>query len=481
MAITLTILILYVIVMLIVTSYAQKKTAKGNSNSFLFATDSVPWLMVGTMILCTNVGSGTTVGIAENSYGHGISSAWYAVALAVQVIFFGIVMSRMTKRYNVPTASGMIVQLFSKFDGIVCGIALIILQVGILCLQILAAGSVLASILPFGNAWCMVISAAVFFIIVMIGGYMGATLTNVINAFVIYIGLIIGLFVALFVHSNGSFAELFSSLESTAPEVAWTDPVMGMGVSTVVSWVLVQLFCAPSVQSLFSTTSSAKDTKAATKGFIFGGIFTIPIGIICALIGMIGAKAFPGLETSAMALPMVIASLPPVISGIILAGLWAAIVSTATGVIMGMSGTVTRDLYVKYMRPKASETDKIRLGRVILVLDIVIATLIALRASGIVSIFMLINLLIVPYGILLVFIFYAPKFLRRSSCTFTMAGGVIGLILWYCVPAIQPVFLQQNAYLAIPLALIAIVISHFVDKRPLDVSSMKAMERPKNN
>lgn len=182
-----------------------------------------------------------------------------------------------------------------------------------------------------------------------------------------------------------------------------------------------------------------------------------------------------------MALPMVIASLPPVISGIILAGLWAAIVSTATGVIMGMSGTVTRDLYVKYMRPKASETDKIRLGRVILVLDIVIATLIALRASGIVSIFMLINLLIVPYGILLVFIFYAPKFLRRSSCTFTMAGGVIGLILWYCVPAIQPVFLNQNAYLAIPLALIAIVISHFVDKRPLDVSSMKAMERPKNN
>lgn len=478
MTTTLIVLIIYVIITLIVTFFAQRKTQKGNSTSFLFATGAVPWFMVATMVMCTSIGGTATVGVAENSYRAGISAGWYTVSVAMQAVVFGLIMIRKTLDYNLPTASGMIVQSFSTFDGIVCNIALIILQIALIALQIIAAGNILTAVIPsISISQAMIISAIVFVVIVFVGGYMGATLTNLINAVVIYGGLIVGLIFAVRMFGDGGYGSIVNELSTTNPETPWTSVFSGMGSSVIISWFLVQIFSSPSVQSLYHMSGSARDKKGATKGFIVGAILTAPVGFIAAMIGIVGAKAFPGLEKASLALPMVIASLPPIAAGIILAGLWAASLSSATSILMGLSGTFTRDLYGKYIKPTASEKERLIVSRILIVAGTSIAMLIAMKATGIISLFMLVNLLIIPYGVLLVFMFYAPRFLRKSSCTLTMCGGVIGIILWYAFPAIKPFFFSQNAYLAIPLALIALVISHFVDKRPFDASTMETLRK----
>jgi SSS family solute:Na+ symporter len=72
----------------------------------------------------------------------------------------------------------------------------------------------------------------------------------------------------------------------------------------------------------------------------------------------------PGLDNPELALPTLATHvLPPWVGGLALAALFAAEISTADAVLFMISTSLTRDLYQAVLRPRATDAQLLRVGR----------------------------------------------------------------------------------------------------------------------
>ena len=113
----------------------------------------------------------------------------------------------------------------------------------------------------------------------------------------------------------------------------------GMGWIGILSWIVVMIGNTNSVQGVVQIGLTAKDDKSSTSGYILGAILMIPVGFICALLGVASKALLPD-SSASVALPMILMSLPPVLGGLTLSGLWAADMGTACSMIIGLSTEV---------------------------------------------------------------------------------------------------------------------------------------------
>ena len=90
----------------------------------------------------------------------------------------------------------------------------------------------------------------------------------------------------------------------------------------------------------------SKDQKNANRGIILAGIMVLPFALLPAIIGMCAKVALPEINASG-ALFQMVNSLGTIHSGILSMAIIAAIWSTAPTLLVIISATLTKDLYVK--------------------------------------------------------------------------------------------------------------------------------------
>src|SRR5699024_3492789 len=134
----------------------------------------------------------------------------------------------------------------------------------------------------------------------------------------------------------------------------------------------------------------AKDEKAAISGV---AIILIPNTII--LIGglIIGAYArvnFPNLDLIDHAFPaVVLQTLPSLIAAVVLVGIIAAVLSTASTMLIISAQSTGYDIYKKLINPDASDKSVVKISRVTMVVSTFISIIIAYLAQTIEGIFFL--------------------------------------------------------------------------------------------
>lgn len=90
-------------------------------------------------------------------------------------------------------------------------------------------------------------------------------------------------------------------------------------------------------------------------------IGTIAIGTIMLgmhLIGVLARPVLPGIDIGDKVMPLLtLKVLPPFLAGIVLAAPMAATMSTVNALLMLVSSTVVKDLYLNYVKPAASDAE----------------------------------------------------------------------------------------------------------------------------
>src|SRR5699024_5736075 len=103
-------------------------------------------------------------------------------------------------------------------------------------------------------------------------------------------------------------------------------------------------------------TMAYKNAKAMHRAIIIG---TIVVGVIMLgmhLIGVFARPVLPGIEVADQVIPLVaLEVLPPWLAGILLAAPMAAIMSTVDSLLLLVSSTVVKDVYLNYIKPEAPE------------------------------------------------------------------------------------------------------------------------------
>ena len=183
--------------------------------------------------------------------------------------------------------------------GVLCQI---VIQLVIISLQYIAGGSILHAILPdiFDFQSGMIVSAITFIGITFIGGMWSASLSNVLNIILIYVGILIATVIQF--NKIGSMDNLAAALPENVP---WFSFIDGVGPVTIASWCLTLITVNLSLQSILQISLGAKDAETAKKGFVWGGIIMLPVGVLAAFLGIVAKAIFPEVK-AALALPQVI-------------------------------------------------------------------------------------------------------------------------------------------------------------------------------
>ena len=228
------------------------------------------------------------------------------------------------------------------------------MQCAIISLQYKAGGAILASLLPniFDSQNGTFFSFIMFMIISFVGGMGSASISNIFNISLIYFGILTTTGIILFTkNAEIGMTGLNAAINMNASSAQnFFNPIeghSGIVIFSIVALIITMVANCTSLQGVVQIGLTSKSDKDAKKGFIIAAIIMVPLGFLCALLGICAKAIYPDLEPATRALPMIILSLNPLIAGITLAGLWAADMSTACSMLIGCSTTVSQDILCK--------------------------------------------------------------------------------------------------------------------------------------
>jgi len=240
--------------------------------------------------------------------------------------------------------------------------------------QIMAVGAIMQVLLGVSYETGIYYSAAIIGIYVLLGGYLAVVTTDVIQGLVMFVTSLTLAILALI--KVGGLSGLLSNLEAVDPTMVnvWAFPTVAIGY-LVASWL--GYLGQPQLVVRFM---SAKGTKQI--------LHSIPIVATVAPILLFGAGVagsaarllMPNLANPEHALlQLSVLVFHPVVAGVVLAGVLAAIMSSADQLVLSAVTSVVEDTYHRLIKPNASDKEIVNLARIVTVIIVVLATIIALN------------------------------------------------------------------------------------------------------
>jgi SSS family solute:Na+ symporter len=362
-------------------SFIKKKNKEGN---LFLASNSLKWYSIGLTMWGTNVGPSMLIASASIGYTTGMVAgnfAWYAFPF---IFLLAVVFA--------PRYLGAKVQTLPEFMGkrfgqstrnILAWYSIVTILVSWPALTLYAGGILVSQILNF-PLWISVlvlIVIAAFFAIA--GGLEAIAYTNVFQMLLL-IGVSLALTI-LGIQKAGGFSALYHNTPAhywnllkpmNDANYPWLAIILGYPVMGVWFW------CTD--QSMVQSVLGAKNLKQGQLGANFVGwlkvfdvaLFIIP-GIACFLL-------FPNLKDPNEAyMTMVTHLFPSGMTGLIMAVLIAALISTVDSALNSLSTVFTIDIYVKKYNPDATQKEIVKTGRVVAVIGSALAVFMALAIDGI--------------------------------------------------------------------------------------------------
>ncbi len=241
------------------------------------------------------------------------------------------------------------------------------------------------------------------------------------------------------------------------------DP-FAMGPALIAAWFIVMITMAHSTQAVIQVGFAAKDETHAVRGYLLAGLLILPVGFISALIGLAAAARYPGIVATE-ALPRVVMNLPPLAAGIVLAGLWAADVSTASALLLGSATLVSNDIVKRFYAPNLSATEDQRVCRITVAVLSVVTFALALLVESILKALLVGLTLTTAYTLIVLMTMFCPRFCRRSSASWTLATTMLALAVWLVTPASWRQSLPHPIYLTWFVSLVTFFLVAVFDRR----------------
>jgi SSS family solute:Na+ symporter len=363
--------------------------------------------------------------MAGLGFEQGLTGAWWLIVGAIGLLILGCFFAKKARIATLYTLPELVELQYNRRVGLAASILIVIAWTGVVAGQIVAAGKVL-SILGIASvtSW-MIIFTLVFVSYTILGGQYSIIRTDVFQAAILFAGIFVTL-ALVFSHVGGLDGLRFSLPPDyfsfpLSPKFDWKMLLSFMvlvGATYVVGPdMYTRLFCA-------------KGEKAARLSAFLSAFLFLPLAFAITLIGM-GAKVLYPEISAEQAFPQVISGIPsPGLSGLILAALVAALMSSADTCLLSQSVILTEDIFKRF-RPSFDGGKTVLLTRLsILVLGLVALGL-AIALKGVIS-SLLFAYTIFTCGLVVPVVagFYKEKLkvTAQGALAALIGGGVIGLV-----------------------------------------------------
>lgn len=450
----LTELIVYCAVMLLLGYYFSRK--KLTQSDFLLGGKKLPGWALAFSERATGESSWLLLGLTGFTFANGLSAIWVCIGIAVGIscawLFLAKRFMRETNAHNLLTIPDFLSLKFQAHARLIRWTATLLIVsffMFYLGAQFAGAGKTLFSTFDLDITAGILLTALIVVVYASLGGFMSVVWTDVIQSLLMVITLVVLPVVALF-HIAASDLSIGSAL-ANAPEGvdSWTGGLTGFGLGLLIvnnlAWFFGYLGGQPQLTSRFMALRNEKEARTASVvGIIwtvlaYGGAFLIGITALT----LYDPANFSDVET---VLPhMVTDLLPSWISGILLAGILAAIMSTADSQLLVVTSSVSEDIMHKALGFNLTERQLVAVSRVTTVVAGIVGLVIALTSESLV--YLVVSWAWAGVGCTLSAAVILAFFWKRTSgigIVATIVTGFLATVVWISTP-LEEVFTSRAA------------------------------------
>jgi len=402
------------------------KRRDGSQNGFFVAHRRGTLPLITGSLIATAVGGSALIVTSKLGFELGLPGAWWLLVGSVGLVLLGVFFARRVRGAALYTLPELVEKQYDRRVSLAAAILIVIAWIGVVAGQIVAAGSFL-SILGIGSTtFWVVIFTAVVVVYAILGGQFSIIRTDVFQAPIFFIGIFIVL--ALVFSRVGGLEGLKASLPPsyfsfpTSPEF---DRKMLLSFLILVGATYV---VGP---DMYSRLFCAKGEKTAQKSAILSAFLFIPLAFAITLIGMSAKVLYPQIMP-AQAFPQVITTVlsSPGLSGLIIAAVIAALMSSADTCLLSQSVILTEDI-IKRVHPALDERKTVLLTRLSLIGLGLVALGLALTLKTVYESLLFAYTvftcgLVVP--VIVGFYKHKLKVTPRGALAALIGGGIIGLL-----------------------------------------------------
>ncbi len=422
-------LIVMVVYLVGIVAFGLYKSARGGADEYFLGGRNMTWPIIGLSMMAMCVSSSSLVGWAGDAYSTGIAVFNYGIAGAIiPILFFVVFFLPFYLRNKIFTLPEF---LEGRFDarsryylssvtilGYTFADAAVTLYAGALMVQLVFPGASLETVI-----WGIAILAASY---TLIGGLASVMWVDMIQSVVLILGSVV-LTVIAFDKAGG-----WESVMTAAPagHLHLIRPVNDPSVpwpTLFISLPLLGFYFWGLSQAMVQRTLSAKSIEHGRWGNLFAAALHFSVFFVMVLPGLAGRVLFPDLESPNKIYPtMVFELLPPGVTGVVVIGFVAAMVSTLSSILNSAQTLVTMDIVAK-LRPGMSGASLVRTGNVAGLVIVVAAALWAPRIHQFDSVVKYFQQLLSYMAPPVVAVFLAGLFWRRATGTGAFAALISGL------------------------------------------------------
>ncbi|GAB3736442.1 sodium:solute symporter family transporter [Spirosoma lituiforme] len=376
--------------------YKRKQTTKLDTKDFFLAEGSLTWWAIGASMIASNISAEQFIGMSGNGFTFGVAVAVYEWFAAIALIIVAVWFMPIYLKNHIYTMPQFLKTRYNETVSLIMAIFWLFLYVFVNLTSILFLGALAISTLVGGESFHpIVIGLSIFAIVITLGGMKVIGYTDVIQVAVLIIGGLVTSYIALTLVSQqfglgndvlAGFSAMMGDaddhfhmiFEKPGPNTSQVDinkylTLPGLAMYFAGIWIVNLNYWG--CNQYITQRALGADLKTARTGILFAALLKIFMPLIVMLPGIAAYVLYkngslqnemaPGGKLLAdNAYSAILSFLPNGLKGLSMAALTAAIVASLAGKANSISTIFTLDIYQKYIKKDATQTQLVWVGRI---------------------------------------------------------------------------------------------------------------------
>jgi Na+/proline symporter len=454
------VVVVYFLITMAIGLYLSRQASK-SLEDFFVSGRSLSWWLSGTSMAATTFSIDTPLYICGIVSARGIAGNWEWWSFGISHVVMVYIFSRLWRRSEIVTDAELIELRYGCNNAaILRATKAFLFAVPINCIGIGYAMLAMVKVVdalqlwqslgvePGANLklWSVVGVSAIVLVYSGFSGLWGVVATDFFQFILALLGAIV---VAIFAVSEvGGIRELVPQVQQATDldildffplrfdrGFSWSDTA-GITSTTFAAYLFLQWWSfrrsdggGEFIQRLIAAKDEAEAEKASWLFNVLHYIIRTWPWIVVALVGIV---IYPNLEDKELAYPkLMLDFLPPFILGLVVASLIAAFMSTVSTSINWGASYLTNDIYLRFIKPSATQPELVAVGRLTSVLVTILGAIAAFYSTDVTTVFRLVIAIGTGPGLVLILRWFWWRINAAAELAAMLGGFAIGLITSY--------------------------------------------------
>lgn len=495
----------YMLIVILIGVFFAKRSQASSENYFLGGRTLGPWV-AAMSAEASDMSGWLLMGLPGVAYWCGIAdAAWTAIGLAVGTYINWLLVSKRLRNYSIVSGNSITIpdflsNRFHEKKKVILGISAVFILIFFTVYAascFVTCGKLFAGLFNL-DYHAMLIAGAVFVLIyTLIGGFLAESASDFMQAIVMVIALVGVLFVGTMnaggfdaVIENAKAIPGYFSFTSSATPIVDASGVQqsingipqfgeasGYGWVTIISGLAWGLgyFGIPQVLLRFMAIRKTSELKTSRRIATVWVLISLTVAVFIGIMGralLTGTPEMAVLATKSDAENVfaVISQMlfPPVLAGIIMAGILAATISSSDSYLLIAASAVSKNLYEGIIKKDASDKSVMRLSRIMILLITAIGIVIAWDEHSV--IFDIVSFAWAGFGAtfgpIILFSLFWKRTTKEGAIAGMLTGGIMVFVWKLLINPFGGVFEVYELLPAFVISSVVIVAVSLLTKKP---------------